>query len=129
MIEGGEAEISTLDVEPSGEVFVSGSGDGLVKVHIYREIRTGYSIAVNTFSFYRLFRITLNDPYACFAASNISNESVTIPELRWALLAADFVQRDRNASFPMKPNPRNASMIRVVLGHVKKRALSVMLVN
>lgn len=32
VIEGGEEEMNTLDVEPSGEAFVSGGDDGLVKV-------------------------------------------------------------------------------------------------
>lgn len=34
VIEGGEEEMNTLDVEPSGELFVSGGDDGLVKVCI-----------------------------------------------------------------------------------------------
>ncbi|CAN0502566.1 unnamed protein product, partial [Scytosiphon promiscuus] len=32
VIEGGDEEMNTLDVEPSGEAFVSGGDDGLVKV-------------------------------------------------------------------------------------------------
>lgn len=36
VIEGGEEEMNTLDVEPSGELFVSGGDDGLVKVCLDR---------------------------------------------------------------------------------------------
>ncbi|CAM9783757.1 unnamed protein product [Ascophyllum nodosum] len=48
VIEGGEEELNTLDVEPSGETFVSGGGDGLVKVWHYDDglttsIGTGHS--------------------------------------------------------------------------------------
>lgn len=32
VIEGGNEEMNTLDVEPSGQLFVSGGDDGLVKV-------------------------------------------------------------------------------------------------
>ncbi|CAM9355811.1 unnamed protein product, partial [Sphacelaria rigidula] len=35
VIEGGDEEMNTLDVEPSGEAFVSGGDDGLVKVWHY----------------------------------------------------------------------------------------------
>lgn len=34
MIEGGDEEMNTLDVEHSGEAFVSGGDDGLVKVSL-----------------------------------------------------------------------------------------------
>lgn len=42
MIEGGDEEMNTLDVEHSGEAFVSGGDDGLVKVMLpQRHDKTG----------------------------------------------------------------------------------------
>ncbi|CAN0312127.1 unnamed protein product, partial [Ectocarpus sp. 4 AP-2014] len=45
VIEGGDEEMNTLDVEPSGEAFVSGGDDGLVKVWHYDD---GLTMSVGT---------------------------------------------------------------------------------
>ncbi|GMI42108.1 hypothetical protein TeGR_g9242, partial [Tetraparma gracilis] len=56
VIDGGEAEMTSLDIEASGEKFVSGSGDKTVKVWSYDEglvlgVGTGHSGAIQKVAF------------------------------------------------------------------------------